>query len=173
MAAKCDAYRHASALVDSFIPDNENAVRHFSGSRLETPRLGRLFEVVNVFLHARRREGAREHSRPGRGLPQSWGSCGGHGHCRVRIVGWLESLSEARVESTIIDRATNLKEQVGAASGPSHLLTFVHPAIHQEIGGSFGDRGSNSQSGTVPLGVIDQPVALAGQVTVQCVQGGP
>jgi hypothetical protein len=62
----------------------------------------------------------------------------------VRIVGWLESLSEARVESTIIDRATNLKEQVGAASRPSHLLTFVHTAIHQEIGRSFGDRGSNS-----------------------------
>jgi hypothetical protein len=32
------------------------------------------------------------------GLPQSWGSCG-YGHCRVRIVGWLESLSEARVEN--------------------------------------------------------------------------
>jgi hypothetical protein len=47
------------------------------------------------------------------------------------MVGSLEPLSDARVESTIIDRATNLKEQVGAASQPPHLLTFVHPAIHQ------------------------------------------
>jgi hypothetical protein len=90
-----------------------------------------------------------------------------------RDFGWLESLSGARAENTIIDRATNLEQQVGAASRPSHLLTFVHPAIDQEIGRSFGDRGSNSQSGTVPLGVIDQPVALAGQITIKRVQGGP
>jgi hypothetical protein len=43
----------------------------------------------------------------------------------------------------------------------------VHPAIHQGTGRSFGDAGSNSQSGTVALGVIDQPVALAGQITTQ------
>jgi hypothetical protein len=71
-----------------------------------------------------------------------------------------------------MDRATNLKEQVDATSRPSHLLIFVHPTIHQEIGRSFGDRGSNSQSGTVPLSVIDQPVALAGQITIRRVQGG-
>jgi hypothetical protein len=105
------------------------------------------------------------------GLPQSLGSCG-FGHCRVRIVGGLESLSGARAVSTIIDRATNLKEQVGAASRPSHLLTSVYRAIHREIGRSFGNRGSNSQSGTVPPGIIGQPVALAGPITIQRVQGG-
>jgi hypothetical protein len=106
------------------------------------------------------------------GLPQSWGSRG-YSHRRVRIVGWLESLSEAGAESTIINSATNLKQQIGAASRPPHLPTFVHPAVHQEIGRSLGDRGSNPQSGTVPLGVIDQPVALAGQITIQRVQAVP
>jgi hypothetical protein len=107
-----------------------------------------------------------------KGLPQSWGSCG-DGHCRVRIVGWPGSLSEVRTEGAIIDSATNLKEQVGAASRPPHLLTFVHPAVHQEVGRPFGDRGPYSQPGSVPLGVIDQPVALANQIAIQRMQGDP
>ena len=92
---------------------------------------------------------------------------------QVRIVGWLELLAKARSESTIIDSATDLKQQIGAASGPSHLLTFVHPAVDQKIGRAFGDRGTNSQSGPMPLGVIDQPVALSGQIFIECVQGSP
>jgi hypothetical protein len=77
------------------------------------------------------------------GLPQVLGSCG---DCRrrARIVGWLEPLSEAQTEPIIIDSATNLQQQVGAASRPSHLLTFIHSAVHQEIGRSFGDRGANT-----------------------------
>jgi transposase len=106
------------------------------------------------------------------GLPHSWGSrC--YSLWRVRIVGWLESLPEAGAESTIMNSATNLKQQIGAASRPPHLLTFVHPAVHQKIGRPFGDRGANLQSGTVPLGIVDQPVALAGQIAIQRVQGGP
>jgi hypothetical protein len=44
-----------------------------------------------------------------RDCPDIGGSCG-YGNWRVGIVGWLESLSGARAENTIIDRATNLKE---------------------------------------------------------------
>ncbi|HUB45987.1 MAG TPA: hypothetical protein VMB73_13455, partial [Acetobacteraceae bacterium] len=84
-----------------------------------------------------------------------------------------EPLSKVGTESAIIDSATNLKQQIGAASRPSHLLRFVHPTIHQEIGRPFGDRRANSQSGPMPLGVVDQPVALARQVTIQRVQRGP
>jgi hypothetical protein len=53
--------------------------------------------------------------RTTKGPPQSWGSRG-YSHWRVRIVGWLEALSEAGAESTIIDGASNLKQQIGTAS---------------------------------------------------------
>ena len=41
------------------------------------------------------------------------------------------------------------------------------------ISRSFGDRGANPQALEVTLGVIDQPGALAAQVTIQRVQSGP
>jgi hypothetical protein len=91
----------------------------------------------------------------------------------MRTVGWSEPLSKVGTESAIIDSATNLKQQIGATPRPSHLLRFVHPTVHQEIGRPFGDRGANSLSGPMPLGVVDEPVALAGQVTIQRVQRGP
>ena len=58
---------------------------------------------------------------PPTGLPQDWGS-GGYRHWRAGIIGWLEFLSEAGTERAIIDSATNLEQQVGAASRPAHLL---------------------------------------------------
>src|SRR5208283_2996119 len=67
----------------------------------------------------------------------------------------------------------NLEQKVRAASRPAHLLTFIHPAVHQEVGCPFGDRGPNSQPGTMPLGVIHQPGALAGQIAIQRPQGRP
>ncbi|MEA2728231.1 MAG: hypothetical protein QOF70_2706 [Acetobacteraceae bacterium] len=42
-----------------------------------------------------------------------------------------------------MDSTTNLKQQIGPASRPPHLLRFVHPTVHQEIGRPFGDRGAN------------------------------
>ena len=89
------------------------------------------------------------------------------------MVRWLEFLSIGGTERAIVDGATNLQQEIGAASRPSHLLRFIHPAVHQEIGRPFGDRGSNAQSGTVAFGVIDEPIALASEITIQRVQGGP
>jgi hypothetical protein len=66
----------------------------------------------------------------------------------------LEPLSEAGAKRATIDRASNLKPQIGTASRPSHVLTFVHPPVHQKVGCPFGDRGSDPQSGTMALGVI-------------------
>jgi hypothetical protein len=40
----------------------------------------------------------------------------GYSHRWVRIVGWLEPLSKVGTEGAIIDSATNLKQQIGAAS---------------------------------------------------------
>ncbi len=48
-----------------------------------------------------------------------------------------------------------------------------HAPVDQEVGRPFRDRGANAQSGTVPLGVVDHPVALAGEIAIQHVQGGP
>jgi hypothetical protein len=58
------------------------------------------------------------------GLSQVLGS-GGYRHRRVRIVDRPEFLSKARTESAIIDSATNLEQQIGAASRPSHLLAIM------------------------------------------------
>ena len=100
------------------------------------------------------------------GLPRKWGS-GGKGGWRESVVGSVKFLSVLGIERSIIDRAANLKQQVGATPGPSHLLTFVHSAVHQEIGRPFGDRCPNTQARAVAFGVIHQPGALAGQILVQ------
>ena len=107
-----------------------------------------------------------------RGLAQDWGS-GGERHRRKCIVRGLVFLSVGRTERAIVDGATNLQQEIRAISRPAHLLGFIHPAVHQEIGCPFGDRGANSQSGTMPFSVIDQLVALASQITVQSLQRGP
>ena len=70
--------------------------------------------------------------------------------------------------------AANLEQKIGPSSRQAHLLRLVHPAVHQKIGRSFGDRRAYPQSGgTVPFGIINHPVALAGEITIQCAQGGP
>lgn len=91
---------------------------------------------------------------------------GGNRQLRKRIVSGLESLSEAGAKRAIVDRAANLQQEIGASSRPANLLGFVHSAVHQEVGCPFGNRRTDAQSGAVPLGVVDQPVALAGEITI-------
>src|ERR1700722_7771406 len=100
------------------------------------------------------------------GLPQSLGS-GRDRYRRGWIVGRLELLSETGAEGAIIDGATNLKQQIGAASGPAHLLGFIHSAVHQEIGRAFGERSANAQARAMAFGVIHEPGALARQISIQ------
>jgi hypothetical protein len=101
------------------------------------------------------------------------GVSGGNRYLRGRIVNELELLSEAGAERAIIDGAANLEQEIRPSSRPAHLLRLVHAAVHQEIGCPFGDRGADPQSGTIPLGIIDQLVALAGEITIQRMQGRP
>ena len=107
------------------------------------------------------------------GPPQVWGSGGNRLWMRVCIVGWVESLSIAGTKRAIVDRAANLEQEIGSLSRPAHLLRFIHSAVHQEIGRPLGDRSPNPQPGTVAFGVIDHPVALAGEIAIQRVQSGP
>src|SRR4051794_23471885 len=106
------------------------------------------------------------------GLSQSWGS-GCDGRCQVLVVGGLETLAEAGAERAVVDRTADLEQTVGTAPGPAHLLRLVHPAVHQEVGCALGQRHADPQPGSMPLGIVDQPIALAGEIIVQYLQGGP
>jgi hypothetical protein len=99
------------------------------------------------------------------GLPQVLGS-GRDRHRRGWIVDRLELLSAIRTEGAIIDGATNLKQQIGAASRPAHLLGFIHSAVHQEVGRPVGERSADAQARAMAFGVIHEPGALAGQITI-------
>jgi hypothetical protein len=66
------------------------------------------------------------------------GSCR-HSKYRLWIGARLEPVGDPRTERSVVNRATNLKQKVGAAPGPSHLLRLVHSPIDQEIGRAFGD----------------------------------
>ena len=121
-------------------------------------------------LVRQRRQG---HQQSSMGPPQVWGSGGNRLRMRTCIVGWVESLSIAGTKRAIVDRAANLEQEIGPLSRPAHLLRFIHSAVHQEIGRPLGDRSPNPQPGTVAFGVIDHPVALASEIAIQRVQGGP
>jgi hypothetical protein len=49
------------------------------------------------------------------------------------------------------------------------LLRFVHAPVDQEIRRALGDRRPNTQTGTIPLGVVDQPSALAAEILIDFV----
>src|SRR3954453_12298119 len=67
------------------------------------------------------------------GLSRSWGS-GCDGCWRVPVAGGLETLPETGAERAVVNSTADLEQPVGAVSGPTHLLRFVHPAVHEEIG---------------------------------------
>jgi hypothetical protein len=100
------------------------------------------------------------------------GSCGLGGPF-VLIGMRLKQLAEPRAEHAVEDCAADLQQEVGTASGPSHLLGFVHAAIDEKVGSSLGDRRANAEACAVPSGVVDEPTALTSQVLVDVVQRMP
>ena len=87
------------------------------------------------------------------------------GSCRLGgplvLVGvWLKQLAEPRTERSVEDCAANPEQEIGTSSGPSHLLQLVHAPVDEEVGGAFGGRSSDTQSGTLSLGIVDEPAAL-------------
>jgi hypothetical protein len=76
----------------------------------------------------------------------------------------MEQLSEPGTELAVED---------GAAAGPAHPLRLVHTAVDQEVGHCSGQRGADPKTGTMALGIVDQPSVLAGQIAVELAQGRP
>src|SRR5689334_18160864 len=82
-------------------------------------------------------------------------------------------MAEPRTERAVVDRTADLEQEIGASSRPSHLLRLVHASIDEEVGCTFGNRGPDTQAGTISLGVIDEPVALAAEIVADLVQRVP
>ena len=72
----------------------------------------------------------------------------------------LKSVAQSRAERSIVDRAANLKQEIGTSSGPAHVLRLVHSPIDEKVCGSFCNRSSDTQTGKVSLGVVDEPHTL-------------
>jgi hypothetical protein len=66
---------------------------------------------------------------------------------RVHIGDPVKSMSKPGTECAIVDCATDLEQQIGAPSRPSHLLRFVHAPVDQEVRRAFGDRRSDPLTG--------------------------
>ena len=74
--------------------------------------------------------------RSGRECPANGGSSG-VGQPLVLVGMRLESVAQSRAERSIVDRAANLKQEIGTSSGPAHLLRLVHSPIDEKVCGSF------------------------------------
>src|SRR3954467_12589220 len=110
--------------------------------------------------------------RSRRGPSRTWGS-GRHGQIGGGLGFGLEQLAESGAELAVDAGAADLEQEIGAAAGPAHLLLLVHAAVDQEVGGAFGDRRADPLPGVMPLGIVDQPCTLAGQVAVDLAQRRP
>jgi hypothetical protein len=106
------------------------------------------------------------------GLPRVLGS-GGDRYCWVWIVGWPELLSETGAEGAIIDGATNLKQQIGAASRPAHLHPRPVPRLqHRSLPASQSrsrvhSRSKNRRENT-PFGAYTPKLAAVPHLRLRC-----
>ena len=78
-----------------------------------------------------------------------------------------------RADHLKIDLTTNLQQQIGAFSRPSHLLGLVHAPVNQEVRRAVGDRSPDAQTGTIALGIVDQPRGLAAEIFIDGMQRVP
>jgi hypothetical protein len=91
-----------------------------------------------------------------RDCPDIGGSCR-LGKDRVCLGDPVEPMPKPGTKRAVVDCAADLQKQIGAVARPSHLLRLVHASVHQEVRRAFGDRRSDSFSGTVSLGILISP----------------
>jgi hypothetical protein len=82
-------------------------------------------------------------------------------------------VAEAGTKFAVEGGAADLEPEIGAEARPSHRLGFVHAAADQEVGRCFGQRGADAQTGAMAFGIVDQPSALVGQISVDLAQCRP
>src|SRR3984885_15702296 len=97
---------------------------------------------------------------PAETVRRSGGSCR-FSKGQVGIGDPVKSMPKPITKRSVVDRATNLEQQIGAFSRPSHLLGFVHAPVDQEVCCAFGDRRPDPLTGPESFGVVDQPCGLA------------
>src|SRR5271166_1967417 len=76
-------------------------------------------------------------------------------------------------ERAVVDCATNLEQQIGAISRPSHLLGLVHAPVDQEVRCALGDRRSDAQTGPEAFCIVHQPCGLALEIFIDRMQRVP
>ena len=85
----------------------------------------------------------------------------------------LKSVAQSGGQRSVAERATQTqKQEISTSSGPAHLLRLVHSPIDEKVCGPFCKRSPDTQTGTVSLGVVDEPTTLASEITIdvkQCV----
>jgi hypothetical protein len=54
------------------------------------------------------------------------------------IIGWVEFLSEFGTERAVCRQRSEPGAEDHPSPQPAHLMRFVHPAVHQEIGCPIG-----------------------------------
>ena len=71
---------------------------------------------------------------------------GSRGHCQCRMGAGLgvETLAESVSQRAVVDRTSNLQQQISTSSRPAHLLAFLHAAIDQEVRRAFRHRRANT-----------------------------
>jgi hypothetical protein len=119
-------------------------------------------------------------SQRGQAIPTQLGGTvhGSGGSCRfskgwVRIGDPVKSTSKPGTECAVVDCATDLEQQIGAPSRPSHLLRFFHAPVDQEVRCALSDRRSDAQAGTESFGIVYQPCRLASEIFIDRMQRVP
>ena len=120
-----------------------------------------------------RRKTAQEFNHLARGSVQKLvGSRGNCGNC-IWTADRSKPLTEAGTKRPVVNCAADLQHQVSASPRPAHLLRLVHPAIDQEIRRALSHRSPDAHAGAVSSGVVDQPGALATEISVDLVKRMP
>jgi hypothetical protein len=100
--------------------------------------------VLNRMLAAGRPDSVRStrcgFSARSDGIVQRLGRSCRHSKYRLWVGKRFKSMANPRTERSVVDRTTNLEQEIGASPGPSHLLRLVHSPINQEVRRAFGDR---------------------------------
>jgi hypothetical protein len=81
-------------------------------------------------------------------------------------------MSKSGTERSVVDRAPDLEQQIGAVSRPSHLLRLVHTAVDQEIRCAFGDRRPDLLTGLEPFRLFNKQRSLASECLSENIMSG-